>query len=96
VTVRLIAYHYPRADCFDAYVARVQLAADFIRTTNGCHEAECWVSDDIVFSTVVSSSTDTLHASFAQARAAGVDFTYDDRERQERTAHVFREPTRHP
>ena len=81
-----VAIHYPHMSHREEFIARVKLAVEVIRQTPGCLSADCWVTEasDAVVSTVQSESEDALAASFATAKAAGVDFTYDERESRPR------------
>lgn len=42
--VGLVGLHYPRAEYREEFVARVQHAAEVIRSTAGCLSVDCWVS----------------------------------------------------
>lgn len=86
MTIGLVAIHYPRAAHFDEFVARVQRAADAMRPTPGCLTAECWVTTarDAVVSIVQWDTEAAQASSFAAAKAAGVDFTFDEREARPR------------
>ncbi len=84
--VGLVAIHYPRPEQLDNLLARVRQAVEVIRSTSGCLCADCWLSTtgDVVVSTGEWVSGDALTASFAYAKAAGVDFEYDERESRPR------------
>jgi heme-degrading monooxygenase HmoA len=80
--VGLVAFHYPRPENSDEMISRVRQAAQFIAGTPGCLEADCWLTKDgtAIVSTGQWESEQAYFAGFAAARAAGIDFTYDDRE----------------
>ncbi|MGH3721226.1 MAG: antibiotic biosynthesis monooxygenase family protein [Pseudonocardiaceae bacterium] len=82
MTVGLVALHYPQPTYFEDFIARVQNAVEAIRQTPGCLAVECWITSDgdAVVSTGRWESEEALTASFATAKNAGVDFTYDERE----------------
>ncbi len=84
--VGLIAVHHPRPGDRGEFIARVELAAAAMRPTPGCLSAECWldVAGDAVISTALWESEQARRASLAAARAAGVDFAYDERESRPR------------
>lgn len=88
--VGLVAVHYPRDGERANLLARVQHAVDVIRSTSGCLGADCWwtAARDAVVSTGQWESRAAMNASFAAARADGVDFDYDARESRPRQ--VFR------
>jgi quinol monooxygenase YgiN len=79
--VGMVAIHYPRLGDRQEFIARVQRAVDVMRPTPGCLSVDFWVTaGDEVVSTGQWESETALAASFATARAAGVDFDYDERE----------------
>jgi quinol monooxygenase YgiN len=84
--VGFVAVHYPHTAHREAFIARVQSAAEVMRPTPGCLSADCWVTadGDAVVSTAQWESEDALASSFAIARAAGVDFDVDERESRPR------------
>jgi quinol monooxygenase YgiN len=80
--VGLVAFHYPRREHHDDMLRRVGQAAEFIARTPGCLAADCWITEEpeAIVSTGQWESEEALTASFAAARAAGIDFRYDERE----------------
>jgi heme-degrading monooxygenase HmoA len=80
--VGLVAFHYPRHEYVGDVADRVRRAAEFIAAAPGCLGADCWLTEDgtAVVSTGQWESEQAFVAGFAAARAAGIDFTYDDRE----------------
>jgi len=82
MTVGFVAVHYPDAAHRDDFISRVQHAAEVLRSTPGCLAADCWiaVTGDAVVSTAQWESEEAQTCSFAIAKAAGVDFDYDERE----------------
>jgi quinol monooxygenase YgiN len=86
MTIGFVAVHYPEPTRFDEFVARVRQVAEALRLTPGCLSAECWVTidGDAVVSTAQWESDEAFAASFAAARDAGVDVTFDERERRPR------------
>jgi quinol monooxygenase YgiN len=90
MTVGFLAIHYPHASHREDFIARVQRAAEVLRSTPGCLGADCWVpvKGDTVVSTAQWESEGAQATSFATARTAGVDFDYDERERRPRE--IFR------
>jgi quinol monooxygenase YgiN len=84
--VGFVAIHYPHISHREEFIARVQRAAEVMRLTPGCLSADCWVTvaGDAVVSTAQWESEDALASSFATAKAAGVDFDYDERESRPR------------
>ena len=88
--IGMVAVHYPHIAHREEFIARVQRAVDVMRPTQGCLSAECWltVTGDAVVSIGRWESDDAQAASFATARAAGVDFSYDEREARPRE--IFR------
>ena len=80
--VGLVAFHYPSPEFHDEMLRRVGQAAEFIARTPGCLAADCWLSaePEAVVSTGQWESEEAYRASFAAARAAGIDFRYDERE----------------
>jgi quinol monooxygenase YgiN len=88
--IGFVAIHYPHVSHREEFISRVQQAAEVMRPTSGCLSADCWVTvaGDAVVSTGQWESEDALASSFATARAAGVDFDYDERELRPRE--IFR------
>jgi quinol monooxygenase YgiN len=86
MTVGLVAIHYPDPDHFAGFVARVQQAVEMMRHVPGCLAADCWVTatGEAVVSVAQWESEQTQAESFAVARAAGVDFAYNEREARPR------------
>jgi len=84
--VGFVAIHYPHSAYREEFILRVQRAAEVMRPTPGCLSADCWVTiaGDAVVSTAQWDSKDAQASSFATARAAGVDFDYDERESRPR------------
>ena len=84
--VGFVAIHYPHSAYREDFILRVQRAAEVMRPTPGCLSADCWVTiaGDAVVSTAQWDSKDAQASSFATARAAGVDFDYDERESRPR------------
>ena len=84
--VGFVAIHYPHISHRKEFIARVQQAGEVMRQTPGCLSVDCWVTvaGDAVVSTGQWEAEDALAASFAAAKAAGVDFTYDERESRPR------------
>jgi len=84
--VGFVAIHYPHMSHREEFIARVQRAVEIMRLTPGCLSADCWmtVAGDAVVSTVQWESKDAQASSFAAAKAAGVDFDYDERETRPR------------
>ena len=80
--VGVVAFHYPSPEYHDEMLHRVGQAAEFIARTPGCLGADCWLSEEpeAVVSTGQWESEEAYRASFAAARAAGLDFRYDERE----------------
>jgi quinol monooxygenase YgiN len=88
--IGFVAIHYPHISHREEFISRVQQAAEVMRPTPGCLSADCWVTvaGDAVVSTAQWESEEALVSSFATARAAGVDFDYDERESRPRE--IFR------
>ena len=84
--VGIVAIHYPRVRDREEFIARVGRAVDVMRLTPGCLSVDLWATatGDAVASTGQWESETALAASFATARAAGVDFAYDERESRPR------------
>lgn len=84
--VGMVAIHYPRLGDRQEFIARVQRAVDVMRPMPGCLSADFWVTaaGDEVVSTGQWESERALATSFATARAAGVDFDFDERESRPR------------
>jgi heme-degrading monooxygenase HmoA len=80
--VGLVAFHYPSREFHDEMLRRVGQAAEFIASSPGCLEADCWLTEDgqAIVSTGQWESEEAFRAGFAAARAAGIDFRYDERE----------------
>lgn len=92
--IGMIGVHHPRLEHRDEFVERVRRAAEVIGRSPGCLGADCWTTDDgAVVSTVQWLSKSAMHASFAAAEDAGVDFTYDDREAKPRTITMLQSVT---
>lgn len=84
----MVAIHYPRAAHREEFVSRVQHAAQVMGSAPGCLSADCWLTaDGAVVSTAQWETAKAMKASFQAAEAAGVDFTFDDRETQPREIH---------
>jgi len=92
--VGFVAIHYPHAAHYDEFVARVQRAAEVMRPTPGCLSAHCWVTPtgEAVISIAEWESEAAQVSSLATAKAAGVDFDYDEREARPRELLPLREP----
>jgi quinol monooxygenase YgiN len=92
--VGFVAVHYPDSRHLDELIARVKRAVEVMRLTPGCLSADCWVTvdGDAVVSTGQWESDQARTASFATARDAGVDFTYDERDRRPRQIFRLRSP----
>ncbi|NMM91956.1 hypothetical protein B2J88_48125 [Rhodococcus sp. SRB_17] len=86
MAVGYIVFHYPASGGLEDLVIRVRQAVDALRSTPGCLTADCWVThdNDAVVATGRWESDDALAASFSTCRESGVDFTFDERERQPR------------
>jgi heme-degrading monooxygenase HmoA len=86
MTVSLVAIHYPHAPHYAEFVARVQHAVEVMRPLPGCLAADCWVTatGEAVVSITQWESEEAQAASFGVAKAAGVDFDYDEREARPR------------
>jgi hypothetical protein len=86
MTVGFLAIHYPHASHHDEFIMRVQHAVEVLRLTPACLAAGCWVAvaGDTVVSTAQFDSEGAQASSFATAKAEGVDFDYDERERRPR------------
>lgn len=84
--VGFIGIHYPHIPHREEFISRVQRAVEVMRPTPGCLSADCWVTaaGDAVVSTAQWESEEALASSFATAKAAGVDFDYDERESRAR------------
>lgn len=91
--VGMVAIHYPVVEHHARFVARVQQAADVIGSTPGCLSADCWsTSAGAVVSTAQWETTDAMRNSFRLAEAAGVDFSFDEREGRPREIHHLVSP----
>ncbi|WP_433205874.1 antibiotic biosynthesis monooxygenase [Nocardia sp. CA-107356] len=88
MTVGFVAFHYPRPEHFDDFVARVHKVAAVLRSVPGCLSVGSWVTtdgdDDAVVSTGQWESAEAFAASFAAVAAAEVDVAFDDREHRQR------------
>jgi quinol monooxygenase YgiN len=82
----LVAIHYPHPPHYEEFISRVRQVVEIIRQTPGCLSADCWVTvaGDAVISTAQWESEEALTSSFAAAKAAGADLTYDERESRPR------------
>jgi heme-degrading monooxygenase HmoA len=80
--VGLVGIHYPRPEHWDEYISRVRQAAEVLAATSGCLEVDCWLSEDNQADVSIGQweSEQAFTAGIAAARAAGVDFDYDERE----------------
>jgi quinol monooxygenase YgiN len=80
--VGLVAFHYPRPEHRAEMLGRVHHAAEVIGAAPGCLGVDCWIGEDgaAIVTTGKWESQQAFTASFAAARAAGVDFTFDERE----------------
>jgi heme-degrading monooxygenase HmoA len=80
--VGLVAFHYPRPEFRAQMMSRVRRAAEVIEAMPGCLGVDCWLGKDgmAIVTTGKWESEQAFTASFAAARDAGVDFTYDERE----------------
>lgn len=87
-TTGYIVFHYPATGCLDDLTRRVEAAVTALRSTEGCLSAQSWITDDndAVVATGTWHSEAALTAAFATCRAQGVDFQFDERERQPRSA----------
>lgn len=83
--IGIVAVHYPKDEHRQEFVRRVSAAADAVGASAGCLAADCWVTaEGAVVSTAQWVDENAMWSSFAAAEAAGVDFTYDDREARPR------------
>lgn len=91
-TTGYIVFHYPAKGCLDDLMRRVEAAVTALRATQGCIGAESWVTldNDAVVATGTWHSAAALKAAFATCREQGVDFQFDERERQPRSALTLR------
>lgn len=88
VKVGMVAIHYPREAHREEFVSRVQHAAQVMGSAPGCLSADCWLTAaGAVASTAQWETAEAMKASFRAAEAAGVDFTFDDREARPREIH---------
>jgi hypothetical protein len=94
MTVGFVAIHYPHSAHYDEFVSRVQHAAEVMRPTPGCLGATCWVTPagEAVISIAHWESEAAQASSLATAKAAGVDFDYDEREARPREILRLQEP----
>lgn len=83
MTVGFVGVHYPQPTQVGDFVERVHVVVEALRSTPGCLDAECWITEDgeAVVSTAHFASEDAYAASFAAAMNAGVDVAFDERER---------------
>jgi quinol monooxygenase YgiN len=88
--VGLVAFHYPRPEYRAEMLRRVHRAAEVIGAEPGCLEVDCWLGEDgtAIVTTGKWESEQAFTGGFAAARAAGVDFTFDEREARPRE--IFR------
>jgi heme-degrading monooxygenase HmoA len=88
--VGLVAFHYPRREYAAEMLRRICQAAKFITAAPGCLGADCWLTEDgaAIVTTGQWESAQAFEAGFAAARAAGIDFRYDEREARPRK--IFR------
>ncbi|MDI9915454.1 antibiotic biosynthesis monooxygenase [Rhodococcus sp. IEGM 1379] len=95
-TIGYIVFHYPTQGRTSDLTHRVETAVAALRSTSGCITADSWVTpdDDAVVATGRWQSEEALEASFATCREQGVDFHFDERERQPRRTFKLR-PTTH-
>lgn len=90
----VVAFHYPRPEHRDELVQRMRVAAEVMRTVEGCLEASVWE----VREGRALVSTGTFQSEQAWARAVGavlearVDFEYDQRELRPREVHFLVPP----
>ena len=84
--VGLVAFHYPRPEYRAQMLSRVHRAAEVIGAEPGCLGVDCWLAEDgaVIVTTGKWDSRESYASGFAAARAAGVDFTFDDREARPR------------
>ena len=80
--VGLVGIHYPRPEHWDEYISLVRQAAEVLAATSGCLGVNCWLSEDNQAGVSIGQweSEQAFTAGIAAARAAGVDFDYDERE----------------
>ncbi|RAL31782.1 antibiotic biosynthesis monooxygenase [Rhodococcus sp. AQ5-07] len=90
-----IVFHYPAQGWISDLTRRMEAAVAALRSTSGCIAAESWVADDddAVVATGRWQSEEALEASFATCREQGVDFHFDERERQPRRTVKLRPST---
>ena len=87
----MVAIHYPWDAHREEFVSRVQHAAQVMGAAPGCLSADCWLTAaGAVVSTAQWETAEAMKASFRAAEAAGVDFTFDDREARPREIHHLR------
>lgn len=88
MTVGFVAFHYPRPEDFDDFVARVHKVGAVLQSVPGCLSVDCWVTADGDDAAVVSTgqweSDEAFAASFAAVGAADVDVAFDEREHRPR------------
>ncbi len=94
--IGFVAIHYPHISSREEFISRVQQAVEVMRPTPGCLSADCWVTvaGDAVVSTAQWETEEAMASSFATARAAGVDFDYDERESRPREVFRLVQPPR--
>lgn len=90
-----IVFHYPAQGGMSDLTRRVEAAVTALRLTDGCLTANSWttIDKDAVVATGTWRSAADLEASFAECRERGVDFQFDERERQPRQT-ITLHPTR--
>jgi len=95
-TTGYIVFHYPAQGFLGELTRRVEAAVTALRATEGCLGANSWVThdNDAVVATGTWCSEAALKTAFAICREQGVDFQFDERERQPRSAITLR-PTTH-
>jgi len=84
--VGLVAFHYPRPEYRAQMLSRVHRAAEVLGAEPGCLGVDCWLGEDgtAIITTGKWESEQAFTGGFAAARAAGVDFTFDEREARPR------------
>lgn len=94
VTLRLVAFHYPKPEHRDELLQRMRAAAEVMRTVEGCSEASVWETRETA--ALVSTGTFASDEAWAEAVQAvvetGVDFEYDDRESRPRDLFFLMQP----
>ncbi|MHA4820068.1 antibiotic biosynthesis monooxygenase [Streptomyces aculeolatus] len=89
--VGFVAFHYPRPEHFEGFVARAHKVGETFQSRAGCLSAEVWATPagDAVVTTGRFESEAAYHAALTAVRGLGEVVAFDERELKPRNVVIL-------